>query len=112
MKEKGSSSGPPAFITHPKVNWFLIASQGPWAVLQKDRHGACHSWLTWLLHLQSPSAEAAAEAAGSLLLPGNVVSPDRKAPKELWAARCMGQCRRHRLAPESGKHDMVDVSQG
>lgn len=112
-KEKGSSSGPPAFLTHPKVNWFLIASQGHWAALQKDQHGACHSWLTWLLHLHSPSAEAELQRLPGLsCYRGMWCHQTEKLQKRYWAARCMGQCRKHRLAPESGKHDMVDVSQG
>ena len=41
-------------------------------------------------------AAALAEAAGSLLLPGNMVMPDGKVPGERsWAAWGIGRCREH-----------------
>lgn len=85
------------FPHNPKANCFLIPRLGHWAALQRGQHSACHSWFLWLLMYVPPVAVAAAEAAGSLLLLGNMVMPDGKVPGEKsW---CIGQCREHSWLP-------------
>lgn len=110
-KEEVTASEPPPSLRTPRPTAFSFPPRvtGHFG----ERPARCLALLAAVVpHLLSPVVEAAAEAAGRLLLPGHTVRPDREGPGRGAGCPAHRPVQGARMAPESGRRDAVYVGQG